>query len=158
MATSDFQSLNNLQNLDTPALMVAKLIEDQILTPIIDLDRFTPISVLENLIRQKLKEILESITPEIHDLSSRFWRRPLKDPVINEEVLSMLVLKFLSGMHYSLELENFLYELRNPQFRGLVDILKGIIAANELKSFNISAFILFTDFKYLNNLSSEATF
>ncbi|OMJ76057.1 hypothetical protein SteCoe_24662 [Stentor coeruleus] len=158
LAKNDFQNLSMLENLNTPGLNAVKLIEDKVLIPLKRLDPSTSTSDLKKIFGKKLKKILERVSPDLEPLSLRFWNRPLEDPVITEEVLAALVLKFLSGMCNSVQLEEILYCFQFSRFEELADILKRIIASKELKSFNISGFILFTDFKYIRTLGSEITF
>ncbi|OMJ82548.1 hypothetical protein SteCoe_16712 [Stentor coeruleus] len=154
---SDFKALDNLQ--DTPVLNIAKIIDDQILIPLSTQHHCISLnSDHKNLYKQKIKTILESMSSDLQALSSNFWNRPLENPVIIEEVIAALVLKFLLGMYNSVQLERILYCFQYSRFKSLADILKKIIVSNELKSFNISGFLLYTDFKYLKTLSSETQF
>ncbi|OMJ74391.1 hypothetical protein SteCoe_26685 [Stentor coeruleus] len=158
LARNYFQSFSKLKNLDTPALNVAKLIEDKILIPLESLDPSIPFSDHKKKFSKKIKKILERIISVLEPLSLRFWNRPLEYPVITEEVLAALVLKFLLGMHNSVHLEKILFSFQYSRFIELTNILKKIIASNELKSFNISGFLIFTDFKCIDTLVSEISF
>ncbi|OMJ76058.1 hypothetical protein SteCoe_24663 [Stentor coeruleus] len=157
-ADSDIQSLSSLQNLDTPALEAAKLIDNKILIPLMGLNPLTSISDLEKIYAKKIKKILGIVEPDLRPLSLRFWNRSLEDSVVTEEVLATLILKFLLGLESSVDLGKIIRNFMRSGLESLTNILKRIIASNELKSFNISAFLVFTDFKYLKTLSSEITF
>ncbi|OMJ65152.1 hypothetical protein SteCoe_39025 [Stentor coeruleus] len=140
-----------------PALRVAKLIEDKIFIPLASSHVILTSDLIKNLC-QKIKRILESAYTDLHALSAQFWSSPIEKPVIIEEVLSALVLKFLSEMNDSIYIETILDDMKSAKFTEFVYILKKMIVSKELKSFNISAFILFSSFKYLNTLRSEAGF
>ncbi|OMJ83947.1 hypothetical protein SteCoe_15044 [Stentor coeruleus] len=155
---SDMQNLSSLQNLDTPALEAAKLIDDEILIHLRSLDRSISISDLKEIYTKKIQNILEKVYPNLRHLSSIFWSRSIEDPIVTEEVLAALILRFLLGLESSVELEEILGDFKSARLKSLTNILNRIIASNELKSFNISAFLLFTDFKYPNTLSSEIVF
>ncbi|OMJ72054.1 hypothetical protein SteCoe_29586 [Stentor coeruleus] len=147
-AYNDIQSLSSLQNLDTPALKADKLIDDEILIPLMSLNRSISISDIEKIYTNKIQNILEIVNPDLKPLSSSFWSRSLEDSVVTEEVLATLILKFLLGLESSVKLGEILKDFKSSRLKSLTDILKRIIASNELKSFNISGFLLFTDFKY----------
>ncbi|OMJ65137.1 hypothetical protein SteCoe_39131 [Stentor coeruleus] len=122
------------------------------------LDRLISISDLKKIYTKKIKSILGIVNSDLRLLSSNFWNRSLEYPVVTEEVLAALILKFLLGLESSVKLGEILCEIKLSKLENFSKILKRIIASNELKPFNISGFLLFTDFKYPDTLSSEINF